>query len=160
MLAPETINLLNKARGAEVSICLAGQSLADLEVALKSRAEAHRALANLGTLIALRTPNPEDAKYVSDKCGRRPMPVVSESEMYEPALLSSGRMYVDDFAYRNSRSTTTRDEPLVPGYILGQLPRFHFFSESCGEVIKGVIPLLVPPKESYARRLKTTGVAA
>lgn len=158
VLAPETVSLLNKARGAELSMCLAGQSLADLDVALRSPADARRALANVAAFLAFRTQNPEDAHYFSEKCGRRPMPVVSESESYEPALFSSGNRAIDDFAFRSSRTVSTRDQDLVPSHLLGQLPSFHFFAHHSGEVWKGVVPFLDPPRERYSVRLK--GAAA
>ncbi len=154
VLAPETVNILNKARGAELSLCLAGQSIADLDVALGGPAGSRRALANIGTFIVLRTPNPDDSDYFSDKCGLRPIEVVSQSETYEPAVLSSGRTNIDDFAFRATRSTTTREQPLVPGYVLGQLPRFHYFAQYSGEVYKAVLPFLDPPRELYSVRLK------
>jgi conjugal transfer pilus assembly protein TraD len=154
VLAPETVNLLNKARGAELSICLAAQSLADLDVALRSPADARRALANMATFLTLRTQNPEDAQYFSDKCGRRPMRVVTESEMYEPALFSSGNRAIDDFAFRSTRSTTPRQEPLVPAYVLGELPRFHFLAHYSGEVYQGVIPFLDAPQHRFSPGLK------
>jgi conjugal transfer pilus assembly protein TraD len=156
VLAPETVGILNKSRGAELGLGLAGQSLADLEVALRSPADARRALANMATFLSFRAQNPEDADYFSEKCGRRPMRVVSESEMYEPALFSSGNRAVDDFAFRATRSTTSREEPLVPGYLLGQLPRFHFLAHHSGEVWKGVVPFLDDPRHRYSEKLKAT----
>jgi conjugal transfer pilus assembly protein TraD len=156
VLAPETVHLLNKARGAELSMCLAGQSLADLEVALRSPADARRALANVAAFLAFRTQNPEDARYFSEKCGRRPMPAISESESYEPALFSSGNRAIDDFAFRASRTVSTRDQDLVPSHLLGQLPSFHFFAHHSGEVWKGVVPFLDSPRERYSTRLKGT----
>jgi TraM recognition site of TraD and TraG len=158
VLAPETVSLLNKARGAELSMCLAGQSLADLDVALRSPADARRALANVAAFLAFRTQNPEDAQYFSEKCGRRPMPSVSESESYEPALFASGNHAIDDFAFRSSRTLSTRDQDLVPAYLLGQLPSFHFFAHHSGEVWKGVVPFLDAPRQRFSRRLK--GAAA
>jgi conjugal transfer pilus assembly protein TraD len=154
VLAPETVHLLNKARGAELSMCLAGQSLADLEVALRSPADSRRALANVAALVAFRTQNPEDARYFSEKCGRRPMPVVTESESYEPALFSSGNHAIEDFAFRSSRTVALREQDLVPAHLLGQLPGFHFFAHHSGAVWKGVVPLLDAPARQYSARLK------
>ena len=133
---------------------LAGQSLADLDVAIRSPADARRALANLATFFSFRTQNPADAEYFSEKCGSRPMRVVSESEMHEPAFFSSGNRAIEDFSFRSTRSTSTRQEPLVPGFVLGQLPRFHYFVHHSGDVEKGVVPLLDPPRACYSPRLK------
>lgn len=97
---------------------LAGQSIADLEVALRSHSDARRALANVGSFVTLRAANPEDAKYFSDKCGMRPLRHVSSGESYEPALFSSSRTNIDDFAYRSSRQVGVRNESLVAGLLL------------------------------------------
>jgi conjugal transfer pilus assembly protein TraD len=153
-LAAESVNILNKARGAGLSMILAGQSIADLEVALRSHSDARRALANVGSFISLRAANPEDAKYFSDKCGSRPMRIVSDGESYEPALFSSGRSNIDDFAYRSSRQTGTRNEDLVPTWSIDELPRFHFFGTWAGQIYKGVIPLLSDPVPTMSARLK------
>jgi conjugal transfer pilus assembly protein TraD len=158
VLAPETVHLLNKARGAELSLCLAGQSLADLDVALRSPADARRALANVAAFLAFRTQNPEDARYFSEKCGRRPMPAVSESESYEPAPAGAGRRGSGDFAFRSSRTVATVERELVPPYVLGRLPSFHFFGHHSGAVWKGVVPFLDAPHARYSERLK--GIAA
>jgi conjugal transfer pilus assembly protein TraD len=153
-LASESVNILNKARGAGLSMILAGQSIADLEVALRSHSDARRALANVGSFVTLRAANPEDAKYFSDKCGSRPLRYVSDGESYEPALFSSGRSNIDDFAYRSSRSVGVKNEPLVPTWAIDELPRFHFFATWSGQTYKAVVPLLSDPDPTMSARLK------
>ena len=153
-LASESVNILNKARGAGLSMILAGQSIADLEVALRSHSDARRALANVGSFVTLRAANPEDARYFSDKCGARPLRVVSDGESYEPALFSSGRSNIDDFAYRSSRQIGVRNEPLVPTWAIDELPRFHFFATWAGQTYKAVLPLLSDPDPTMSGRLK------
>jgi len=153
-LAAESVNILNKARGAGLSMILAGQSIADLEVALRSHSDARRALANVGSFVTLRAANPEDARYFSDKCGARPLRVVSDGESYEPALFSSGRSNIDDFAYRSSRQVGVRNEPLVPTWAIDELPRFHFFATWAGQTYKAVLPLLSDPDPTMSGRLK------
>jgi conjugal transfer pilus assembly protein TraD len=153
-ISEPSVNLLNKARGAGLSLILAGQSLADLEVALGGRAEARRALANVGTFLAFRAANPEDAAYVSDKVGRRALAAVTRGEHYEPALFSSGRSHIADFAYSSSVSISTRSEPLLPTSVLDRLGRFHFFGLWGGELRKGLLPLLEPPRRRFSSLLK------
>lgn len=153
-LAAESVNILNKARGAGLSMILAGQSIADLEVALRSHSDARRALANVGSFVTLRAANPEDAKYFSDKCGSRPLRVVSDGESYEPALFSSGRSNIDDFAYRSSRQIGIKNDSLVPTWAIDELPRFHFFATWAGQTYKAVIPLLSDPDPTMSARLK------
>jgi hypothetical protein len=139
--------LLNKARGAGLSMVMAGQSLADLEVALGSSADARRALAN-----------PDDARFFTEKVGVRPLPVVTRGENYEPALLEIGRTNISDFAYRSSTSTSMKSEHLLPTSALDRLARFHFFGLWSGELRKGMLPLLDPPEHLYSPILKREGV--
>ncbi len=156
-LAPESVNLLNKARGAGLSIVMAGQSLADLEVALGSAADARRALANVGSFLTLRAANPDDARFFAEKVGKRPLPVVTRGENYEPALFASGRSNISDFAYRSSTSTSMKSDYLLPTSALDRLARFHFFGLWGGELRKGMLPLLDPPKHLYSPILKREG---
>ena len=153
-ISSEAINILNKARGAGLSLVMAGQSLADLEVALGSRADARRALANVGTFLTFRAANPDDAAYFSDKVGVRPLPVVSRGERYEPALFASGRMNIADFAYQSSTTVSTRNDSLLPTSALDRLARFHFFGLWGGELRKGLLPLLDPPLHRFSHSLK------
>jgi conjugal transfer pilus assembly protein TraD len=156
-LAPESVNILNKARGAGLSMVLAGQSLADLEVALGSSADARRALANMGTFLTLRAANPDDARFFSEKVGVRPLVTVMRGETYEPSLLSGGRKDLSDFAYRCSTSRSLRKDYLLPTSALDRLARFHYFGLWAGELRKGMLPLLDPPKHRYAPILKSGG---
>ncbi|HLY11335.1 MAG TPA: type IV secretion system DNA-binding domain-containing protein [Planctomycetota bacterium] len=153
-LAPESVNLLNKARGAGLSVVMAGQSLADLEVALGSAADARRALANVGSFITLRAGNPDDARFFSEKVGVRPLSAVTQGENYEPALFSAGRSILSDFAYRTSTSTSLRSDYLLPTSALDRLARFHYFGLWGGELRKGMLPLLDPPQRVYSPLLK------
>lgn len=153
-VSAESIQILNKARGAGLSLVMAGQSLADLEVALGDRASARRALANVGTFVTFRAANPEDAAYFSEKVGVRPLPVVSRGERYEPALFSSGRSNIADFAYASSTTVSSRNEPLLPTAALDRLAQFHYFGLWGGEVRKGLLPQFDPPKHRFAPSLK------
>jgi conjugal transfer pilus assembly protein TraD len=156
-LAPESVNILNKARGAGLSMVMAGQSLADLEVALGSAPDARRALANMGSFITLRAANPDDAQFFTEKVGVRPLPVVTRGENYEPAIFGSGRSNISDFAYKSSTSTSMRNENLLPTSALDRLARFHFFGLWSGELRKGMLPLLDPPQHLYSPLLKRDG---
>lgn len=156
-LAPESVNILNKARGAGLSMVMAGQSLADLEVALGSSADARRALANMGSFITLRAANPDDARFFTEKVGVRPLPVVTRGENYEPALLAAGRSNISDFAYRFSTSTSIKNDHLLPTSALDRLAPGHFFGLWAGELRKGMLPLLAAPTHLYSPILKRNG---
>ncbi|HVR86947.1 MAG TPA: type IV secretion system DNA-binding domain-containing protein [Planctomycetota bacterium] len=154
-LAPESVNILNKARGAGLSIVMAGQSLADLEVALGSAADARRALANVGSFLTLRAANPDDARFFTEKVGVRPLPSVTRGENYAPDLFATDTKGPSDFAYRSSVSTTLKSELLLPTSALDRLARFHFFGLWAGELRKGMLPLLDPPRHLYSPILKS-----
>ncbi|HEV3029049.1 MAG TPA: type IV secretion system DNA-binding domain-containing protein [Planctomycetota bacterium] len=154
-LAAESVNILNKARGAGLSIVMAGQSLADLEVALGSAADARRALANVGSFLTLRAANPDDARFFTEKVGVRPLPSVTRAESYEPHLFGTDPKGPSDFAYRSSISTTLRNGHLLSGSALDRLARFHFFGLWAGELRKGMLPLLDPPRHLYSPILKS-----
>jgi conjugal transfer pilus assembly protein TraD len=153
-LAPESVNILNKARGAGLSVVMAGQSLADLEVALGSGADARRALANVGSFLTFRAANPDDARFFSEKVGVRPIPVLTRGEQYQPTLLGNDGTFPSDFVYRSSSSTSLRNDYLLPTSSLDRLARFHFFGLWGGELRKGVLPLLDPPRHRYSPILK------
>lgn len=153
-LAPESVNILNKARGAGLSVVMAGQSLADLEVALGSAADARRALANVGSFLTLRAANPEDARFFSEKVGVRPLPVVTRGEAYEPALFAAGPSTPSDFAFRSSTSTSLRSEYLLPTTALDRLAPFHYFGLWAGGLRKGLLPRLSEPEHLYSPFLK------
>lgn len=112
----------------------------------------------MGTFLTLRAANPDDARFFTEKVGVRPLPVVTRGENYEPAIFSSGRRDISDFAYRSSTSTSMRSEHLLPTSALDRLARFHFFGLWSGELRKGMLPLLDPPEHLYSPILKREGV--
>ena len=126
-------------------------------MALGSSADARRALANVGSFLTLRAANPDDARFFTEKVGVRPLQVVTRGENYEPALLSTGRDDISDFAYRSSTNTSMKNEHLLPTSALDRLARFHFFGLWSGELRKGMLPLLDPPEHLYSPILKRQG---
>ena len=159
VVTPEFINILNKSRGADVRITMCGQTSADLEAALRSKAHATQVLGNANTVIQLRAQNDQDAELFSRLCGERPMRLLSESSHYEPALFKSGKHDVEDFRASFGQSLSWRNEPLVPRWGVMELPRFHFFARWGARVFKGRVPLLADPVTDYVGRIKRWGDA-
>ncbi|HXX92202.1 MAG TPA: TraM recognition domain-containing protein, partial [Planctomycetota bacterium] len=159
-LAPESVNILNKARGAGLSLVMAGQSLADLEVALGGPAEARRALANVGSFLTFRAANPDDARYFSEKVGVRPLPSVTRGVLYEPSGMGGRPKGLAGFGFRTTTSVSRRSEPLLPTSALDRLARFHYFGLWGGELRKGLLPLLDPPAHLHSRTLKKRALEA
>jgi conjugal transfer pilus assembly protein TraD len=153
VVTPAFAGVLNKARGAGVRIVLAGQTQADLEVALGSPARSRQIVGNVNTVVQFRAQSQEDAELFAGLAGERLLPVRSEGEAYEPALFSSGKEDVDDFRAVFSRQRAWRAEPLVPAWAVMQLPVFHFFVCREGRVAKGVVPLMKESGDETARGL-------
>jgi len=154
VVTPEFINILNKSRGAGVRITMCGQTSADLEAALRSKAHATQVLGNANTVIQLRAQNTPDAELFSGLCGERHMRLLGESSHYEPALFDSGKHDVEDFRASFSQSLSWRSEPLIPHWAVMELPRFHFFARWGARVFKGRVPLLDAPATDFVADLK------
>jgi conjugal transfer pilus assembly protein TraD len=146
---PEFIGTLNKSRGAGVSIAVAAQTVSDLEAALGSEARAMQVIGNASTVVQFRSNDERDAELFSGIAGREPARVVSESHAYEPALLSSGSSWVDDYRAVHSTTVQIRDEALVPPHLVSSLANLHAFARVAGRVHKIQVPLLRPADVSF-----------
>jgi conjugal transfer pilus assembly protein TraD len=138
----EFVGLLAKSRGAGLRIVACGQTAADLEASLGSRARAVQVVGNANSLIQFRAQNAPDAEMFSAMAGDRLVRLHSEGTSYEPALLGSGLQSVDDFRARFGESTGVREHPLVPPWLMVQLARFEFFARFDGRIFRGRVPLL------------------
>src|SRR6185503_6049176 len=101
----EFVGLLAKSRGAGLRIVACGQTAADLEASLGSRARALQVVGNANTVVQFRAQSAPDADVFSTMAGERLIRLHSESANYEPALLGSGLKSVDDFRARFGEST-------------------------------------------------------
>jgi len=142
VLTADFVSLLNKSRGAGLRIVACGQTAADLEAALGSRARALQIIGNANTVIQFRAQSAPDAEVFSDMSGERLVRVRSEGASYEPALLGSGFKTVDDFRARFGETMTWREHAFVPSWPVVQLPTFHYFARWDGRVFRGRVPLL------------------
>jgi len=142
VVTPEFVNLLNKSRCAGLRIVACGQTAADLEASLGSKARALQVLGNANTVIQFRAQSAPDAEVFSEMSGDRLLRMRSEAAAYEPALLGSGFKTVDDFRARFGETVDLREHALVPAWSIVQLPTFHFFARWNGRVFKSRVPLL------------------
>jgi conjugal transfer pilus assembly protein TraD len=154
VVTPEFIGVLNKSRGAAVRITMCGQTSADLEAALRSKAQATQILGNANTVIQFRAQNSQDSELFSKLCGERHMRLLAEGSHYEPALFSSGKHDVEDFRAGFSQNLTWRSEALVPDWAVMELPKFHYFARWGARVFKGRVPLLDNPATDYVGAIK------
>src|SRR6185295_12948236 len=141
VVTTEFVSLLNKSRGAGLRIVACGQTAADLEAALGSRARALQVIGNANTVIQFRAQSAPDAEVFSEMSGERLVRMHSEASAYEPALLGSGFKTVDDFRARFGESVDWREHALVPPWSIVQLPVFNFFARTNGIVYRGRVPL-------------------
>ncbi len=142
VVTPEFVSVLNKSRGAGLRVLGCGQTAADLEAALGSRARALQVLANCNTVVQFRAQSAPDAEIFSSMAGERLVRMRSEGAAYEPAMFSSGFREVDDFRARFAETFDWREHALVPPWALVQLPAFHFFARWDGRIFRGRVPLL------------------
>lgn len=138
----EFISLLSKSRGAGLRIVACGQTSADLEAALGSRARAMQVMGNANTILQMRCQNAADAAVFSELAGERLIRLHSEGASYEPALLGSGLRTVDDYRAHFAEAIDLREHPLVPTWLMVGLARSHFFARIDGKVYRGRVPLL------------------
>ncbi len=142
VVTPDFVSLLNKSRGAGLRIVACGQTAADLEASMGSRARALQVIGNANTVVQFRAQSAPDAEVFSAMAGERLVRMHSEAAAYEPALLGSGFETVDDFRARFAESTDWREHALVPPWAVAQLPVLHFFARWDGKVYRGQVPIL------------------
>ncbi len=136
-ITPSFVDLLNKSRGAGLRCVVIGQSIADLEATLGNKAKADQVLANLNTVIQLRTPSAQDAKAFSERAGQVRM---SDAD----ATITAGQG--SDGARGANVSVATayqsRDRDLVPAQALQNLPVAQAFVSGMGRLGIFTFPLL------------------
>jgi type IV secretory pathway TraG/TraD family ATPase VirD4 len=146
---PGFIEALNKARGANCRITLAGQSYSDLDAAM-GEVQTRRVLDNAGTRVVMRLADDTTALQVSDGLGsctvRLPDTGVALSYGGVGGLSGSSR-----------RSLLGKEVPLVRPQWLMALPRGEAVVRTKGEVLKLRVPLLEPVTDA---ELEATGLTA
>ncbi|ASJ88553.1 conjugative transfer system coupling protein TraD [Pseudomonas aeruginosa] len=145
--AAETVNdqlvqLLNKGRGAGMNLFVATQTIADFEARMGSPAKAKQVLGNTNHTIALRVTDPDTQKFISEKI---------PPTYFKYVMRTQGNSTKDD-PHMHSLNVGERlmDEEgeLFPSQLLGSLPNLEFLAILAGgQVMKGKIPVLVPPKD-------------
>jgi hypothetical protein len=136
MITPGFVDLLNKSRGQGLRCIVLGQSLVDLEAALGSRARAQQVLANLNTVLQLRTPLAEDARSFAQRTGRWRLIERSHGTSQGGGLF--GRAPT---AAQNASCHLVEREPVPPAAIQN-LPVGHAFVSGMGVLGIVAFPLL------------------
>ena len=133
------VQLLNKGRGARLTVTVATQSFADFVARTGSQAKATQVLANLNNLIALRVLDAETQAYITDSLPKIRLKTLmrtqASSTQSDNPLLYSG----------NAGERLIEEEgDLLPPALLGHLPNLEYIGRLAGgRTVKGRLPILV-----------------
>lgn len=137
--------MLNKARGANFSICLASQTISDFVAKAKDRAEALRILANLNNFFALRCNDLETQTFLMN---RIPKTRICTTVKAHGVSTSATNLIAEGGSV--SERVTEEEADLVPAPLLSALPNCEYFGVVAGgHVIKGRIPILVETAQDF-----------
>ncbi len=137
--------MLNKARGANFSICLASQTISDFVAKAKDRAEALRILANLNNFFALRCNDPETQEFLMNRIPKTRIRTTVKSH----GVSTSAKNLVAEGGSISER-VSEEEADLVPAPMLSALPNCEYFGVVAGgHVVKGRIPILVESSADF-----------
>lgn len=132
------IQLLNKGRGAGVTMFLATQTISDLVVRLGSQDHAYQALGNTNNLIALRCNDYGTQEYIAKQLGE-----VSISSVGITQASGTNAEMPLNFRGTVAEKLEREDKPLMPADMLGALPDLEGIAKvSGGRVVKWRAPIL------------------
>lgn len=142
----QLIQLLNKGRGAGMRLFVATQTLADYEARMESAAVATQLIANMNNTIMLRTLDPDTQEKLAAR-----LPEVPISYIMKTTASSMGdTSHTGAFAINHGERLMSEDKPLVAPQSFGDLSDLEYFALLAkGNLIKGRLPILDPPKEDY-----------
>lgn len=138
----QLIQLLNKGRGAKLSLYVATQTIADFEARMGDAAKARQVLGNTNHLIALRITDPDTQEYVASK-----IPPTRYKYIMRAQGASSGQ---DPHMHSGNVGERLMEEEgeLFPSQMFGQLPNLEYIAIMAGgRLIKGKVPVLTTPKD-------------
>ena len=132
------VQLLNKGRGAQVKSFLATQTIADFEVAMGSKANAEKMLANINNFICLQIQDADTAKYIAGKFPQTKIATIQHSQ--------SQSIGADSVTASGASITQRREEkdgPLFPESLFSLLPPLEYIGILGSFYVKGRFPILV-----------------
>jgi hypothetical protein len=139
------IDLLNKSRGAGMRCVLIGQSIPDLEAVFQDRAKAQQVIANMSTMIQLRTQLDQDARSFSERAGEVTLVDSSRSTSMTPGYGNSGNTFIESFNAQESRNFSGRDKKKIPPPVLMNLPRGQALVHTMAMVYMVAIGMMPDP---------------
>lgn len=138
VISDPAIQLLNKSRGSGYSITLASQGVPDFIARTGSEPKAQQCLANVNTVIALRTKDTVTQEFIVEKFGT----TMVKTLIHQMSSGSVGRDITTFGGGYGERQQETEVD-LVSAKILGELPDLEYYAHIVGgEIIKGRLPFL------------------
>jgi conjugal transfer pilus assembly protein TraD len=147
------VQVLNKGRGAGLTLTIATQSFADFAARTGSQDKARQVLANVNNLIALRVLDGETQEYVAEALPEiRLLKLVQQQGAHTDG--TQPLLFTGNVAERLDEEAA----PLFPPALLGQLPNLEYVAKWAGGYVqKGRLPILGVPHASRAERVRRTG---
>lgn len=138
-LTENTLQLLNKSRGAGFKVFAAFQSRSDLEAKLGSAAKMLQVLGNMNNQIVLRLEDTDTAEWFSKKKGETAI----RNLVTTSSAATASEAHIGEFSGSVSRSAQLEKVPLIPVQLITGLPNLQYFMRiSGGAVYQGRIPII------------------
>jgi len=136
------IQLMNKGRGANFSVTIATQTLADFVVRLGDEAQSRQVLGNANNTFTLRTPDGETQKYLAESFA--PIMATSLETQFRDGHSSNTFENMTGMVGETLKKT---ERELIHPSMFGILPNLHMYVKLAnGQVFKSRIPVLVEKK--------------
>lgn len=144
------IQLLNKARGAQMRLYVATQTIADFAAKMGSVDKANQILGNINNKFALRTTDLSTQKYLSEHMPKTTIHYVQRGQgmggSSDKPLMHTGHL---------TESLMEKEVPLFAPQFYALLPNLEYLAFiSGGTTIKGRLPIIHEDKEKTERTKK------
>ena len=144
------IQLLNKARGAQMRLYVATQTIADFAAKMGSVDKANQILGNINNKFALRTTDLSTQKYLSEHMPKTTIHYVQRGQgvggSLDKPLMHTGHL---------TESLMEKEVPLFAPQFYALLPNLEYLAFiSGGTTIKGRIPIISENKAKTERKRK------
>lgn len=134
-----TIQLMNKAGGAQFRVNIATQTFADFASRLGDENKARQVLGNANNKIALRVLDKETQEYIAEG-----WPKIKVKTMGVRYGHNVNTQIHDEYSASYQEQITETEADLFPAAMLGELPPLHYIAKfSGGRTVKGRIPILL-----------------
>lgn len=132
------IQLLNKGRGAKLTLFVATQTFADFSSRMGSKDKALQVLGNINNTIALRVMDSDTQEYIA-----KDMPTTRVKYVMRTQGQNTDSSHPILHGGNQGERLMEEEAPLFPPQLLGMLPNLEFIAKvSGGKIVKGRVPIL------------------